>query len=266
MISRRLRQYTVGSGTPCRPLKEIMAKNYYKILGILPSATSRDIRDAYRRRAKELHPDHFGNNSSPFLEVQEAYGVLSDPGHRRRYDQRVQAPRTRPAAEDFSGVDALQPDRSRVEPLRATEETFAFDTIDLKRSFRSGRPSVEEVFDRFRNNFSPVPFYKGERLQNLGLEIVLTPDEARLGGGFRILIPTVSPCPVCGGRGVVKPFQCYRCMGGGSVSRDLPVVVDYAPGISDGYQKEIFLRDLGIRDVYLSLIFRIRDKEYCEDL
>jgi molecular chaperone DnaJ len=243
-----------------------MGKNYYKILGILPTATPRDVRDAYRRSAKELHPDHYGENSSPFLEVQEAYGVLSDPDHRSRYDRRVLASRIHPAAGKFSYIEPLKPNRPAAEPLRATEEPFAYETIDLRNSFRSHRPSMEEIFDRIRDNFKPAAAYKSERLQNLSLEIILTPDEARMGGQFRISVPTVSPCPTCGGRGIVPPYQCYRCMGAGSVSDDLPVDIKIAPGIPDGFQKAISLRRFGIRDVYLTLLFRVSSSEYPEDL
>ncbi len=63
-----------------------MAKNYYAILGVLPSATLDEIRSAYRSRAKKYHPDHFGKDSAPFIDVQEAYDVLGDPAHRASYD------------------------------------------------------------------------------------------------------------------------------------------------------------------------------------
>lgn len=237
-----------------------MAKNYYQILGILPTATSRDIRDAYRKRAKELHPDHYGENSSPFLEVQEAYGVLSDPGHRHSYDQSVRSSRVRAAADKIYGIEPLRPERPRAEPVRATDNPPAFDTIDLRHSFRSNRPSIEEIFDRILDNFGPALPYKGERFQELCLEIVLSSEEARLGGRFRIPVPTVSACPACGGEGIIRPYQCYRCMGGGTVSEDLSVDVAVAPGIPDGYRKALSLRNFGIRDVCLTLLFRLRPR------
>lgn len=62
-----------------------MPKNYYVVLGLNTTASPRQIKDAYRRLAKELHPDRSGLESEPFREVQEAYGVLSDPIQRRHY-------------------------------------------------------------------------------------------------------------------------------------------------------------------------------------
>lgn len=66
-----------------------MPKDYYLILGITSEATLDDIKDAYRRLAKEYHPDHYGENQSPFLAIQEAYSVLSDPMKRQTHDLAV---------------------------------------------------------------------------------------------------------------------------------------------------------------------------------
>jgi molecular chaperone DnaJ len=63
-----------------------MPKDYYLVLGITSEATLDDIKDAYRRLAKAYHPDHYGENHSPFLAIQEAYSVLSDPIKRQTHD------------------------------------------------------------------------------------------------------------------------------------------------------------------------------------
>ncbi len=66
-----------------------MAKDYYKILGISKDAGADDVKKAYRRLALKFHPDL--NREDPrsveyFREITEAYGVLVDPGKRKRYD------------------------------------------------------------------------------------------------------------------------------------------------------------------------------------
>jgi molecular chaperone DnaJ len=63
-------------------------KDYYQLLQIPPSASSGDIRKAYRRLALKFHPD---KNNTPhaaaqFLLINEAYGVLHDPAQRKKYD------------------------------------------------------------------------------------------------------------------------------------------------------------------------------------
>jgi curved DNA-binding protein len=65
-------------------------KDYYKILGIARTASQDEIRSAYRKLAREYHPDHNPGNKQAedkFKEINEAYQVLSDPQKRGRYDQ-----------------------------------------------------------------------------------------------------------------------------------------------------------------------------------
>jgi|GEM_PF-218738 len=236
---------------------KIMAKNYYAILGVLPDATPEDIRGAYRRRAKELHPDHYGENSHPFLEVQEAYDVLSDPLHRRSYDHSRQKSRIRADSINSSEIEPLRPGSHRAEPLRGTGQPANLEQIYPQHSFQTVRPSIEEIFDRLWSNFSSRQSYKSERLQELCLEIILTPDEAQRGGQMEIMLPSRAACPACGGQGDVGPYQCYRCEGSGDLYQDVPVIVEFGPGIQDGYQKAISLHRFGIRDVYVTLLFRI---------
>lgn len=103
-----------------------------------------------------------------------------------------------------------------------------------KSSFQTVWPSIEEIFDHIWSNFDPAPPYKSERLQNLCMEIVLSPDEAWRGGRMEIVLPGRILCPACGGHGGVGFDRCYRCMGSGDMIQDMPVLVEFPPGISDG--------------------------------
>lgn len=67
-----------------------MAKDYYQLLGVSRKADEKEIKQAYRKLARKLHPDVNPNDKSAeakFKEVSEAYDVLSDPEKRKMYDQ-----------------------------------------------------------------------------------------------------------------------------------------------------------------------------------
>ena len=64
--------------------------NYYDVLGVAKDATEKEIRQAYRRLARQYHPDVNKNDPTAedrFKEVNEAYGVLSDEDSRKKYDR-----------------------------------------------------------------------------------------------------------------------------------------------------------------------------------
>ena len=62
------------------------AKRYYAILGVLPELSEEAIRTAFRRRAKELHPDFVSGSTGAFIRLKRAYDTLSDPASRAEYD------------------------------------------------------------------------------------------------------------------------------------------------------------------------------------
>lgn len=61
--------------------------NYYKILGIPFNSTQNEIKSAYRKKAKQFHPDINKDNADMFIQIKEAYDILSDINERRRYDE-----------------------------------------------------------------------------------------------------------------------------------------------------------------------------------
>ena len=86
-----------------------MTENYYTILGVDSNANPDQIKSAYRKKAKKLHPDRYGQNSGPFRAVQKAYDVLSDPERRRAYDARLACDRRVQNASPAMRAEPLRP-------------------------------------------------------------------------------------------------------------------------------------------------------------
>jgi molecular chaperone DnaJ len=236
-----------------------MAKNYYAILDVPPTATLEEIRSAYRTRAKQFHPDHFGRDSAPFLNVQEAYDVLSNPTSRRSYDRSLRAQGgikigVSPAR---PGPESLRAMRPAAEPLKVALGRSHVETISPLRSFRTFRPSVEELVEGWWGAFDLRRQTKAQRLQTLTLEIVLTSDQARSGGRLRVLVPMGVRCPACGGAAAAESIECWQCGGSGFSQGEHPIELECPPGIRDSYQIAVPLDRLGLSDVCLIVCLRI---------
>ena len=86
------------------------AENYYLALGVSQNASAKEIKAAFRRLARQYHPDLNPNDpvsAEKFKQISQAYDVLSDPGKRRRYDRRI--PMQQPQATSQSGTKPTSP-------------------------------------------------------------------------------------------------------------------------------------------------------------
>ncbi|HTR54595.1 MAG TPA: DnaJ domain-containing protein [Kofleriaceae bacterium] len=201
-------------------------KTYYMILGVSHGETSSGIRAAYRDRARQLHPDVAGDGATrAFQDLNEAYGVLSDPSRRRAYNAELAAnahavPRT--------AISILDPP----------------ETI---------HPSFAEVRDRFVRNFTGLHVPKAERIEPLDFEVLLTHDEAASGCVVPIGVPTFHRCPHCGGSGATWLFACTYCRQSGMIEIECVVSVRVPPMVPPGEIYEVALGGLGIHNFRLRL-------------
>lgn len=225
-----------------------MAKSYYAILGISSNATQDDIRSAYRRLAKEFHPDHYAGDSQTFREIQEAYCVLGNARRRREYEQKI--------SKVLLKTPLRRTPYSQPEPLIPEEKPIDLGEISPVRSFQSFTPSFDEIFDWLWKNFSSLAQPKSERVENLTLEVTLTPEQARRGGSARIMVPAQAVCPTCRGYGGVGPYECSRCAGEGAITGEVPVSVAFPPGLTRDHAVMIPLDRFGIRNVHITVLFR----------
>lgn len=172
-------------------------KNYYAILGVAPDASLEEIKKAYRELVRRFHPD-MGESADieRFLEVQEAFEVLSSKEKREAYDRRRQ--------------EVEQHRRQRWEGhVHEILSDFEF----LRQRLFS-HPISENIF----SSRPRVP-------SNLAVEVVLTPEEARSRGHLTLDVPVFYPCPYCAGSGVDFPFHCIHCGGSGKLQRTFPVSI-----------------------------------------
>ena len=239
-----------------------MAKNYYLILNITHDATQEQIKSAYRQKAKELHPDRYGDDREPFQSVQEAYAVLTDPAQRRAHDEALNRERRPKFVRRGSSEHRRAP---KVEPLIPESRSGHFEDLTAPHSVFSDRgerryhPSLDELFERVWSNFSAFDPPKAEHPENLTIEILLSPKEAHRGGRVRITLPVQQACPSCGGQGGLGPFDCLRCRGQGVLSGEFPVDIAYPAGISESYVAQHALDSLGIHNLYLTVYFRVSE-------
>ena len=98
--------------------REWFEKDYYKVLGVVPTASDKEITRAYRKLAKQYHPDANPGSEEQFKEISAAaYDVVGDADKRKEYDE-VRRPRARPATPSGRrGVPAGAPSAFRVDDL-----------------------------------------------------------------------------------------------------------------------------------------------------
>ncbi len=229
-----------------------MAKSYFAILEVTSGATPYEVHSAYRRLAKEYHPDHYEGGSDRFRQIQEAYSVLGDPSRRKDYEKRLsekvpvrKAPWPMPHAEP--------------EPLIPEQAAVDLGEISPVRSFERFAPSFDEIFDWLWDNFSTVEQTKSGQVQNLTLEVPITRSQALNGGNATVMVPARSICPTCQGFGNIGIYPCHRCAGEGAISGEVPVSISFPAGIAQDHAVVIPLDRFGIRNLNFTVLFRPRD-------
>jgi molecular chaperone DnaJ len=183
-------------------------KDYYQILGVPETASAEEVKRAYRKLAKQYHPD--ANPGDPqaaerFKEIGEAYSVLSDPQKRAQYDQmRKMGPF---GGFGFGGGRA-----------GAADEGFHFSFGDLGDLGGLGDlfSSIFDIGRRGRRRAAGA-----ERGANIEQVVEIPFSMAARGGKLTITVPVNEECSLCRGTGSApgtKPLVCSECGGTGTVT------------------------------------------------
>jgi molecular chaperone DnaJ len=226
-------------------------KNYYVILGVSPTATTRSIQRAFRTLAKQYHPDRVGPQStSAFQDIVEAYEVLSDPERREIYDRHLHpfatTEQSGPQPEPLIPKPTRYAQRLWADPLRPEQQSILYDFMTI-------HPSFEALRARMLRNFTGMGVPKGERVESLNVEVILSPDEARRGGVLRLGVPAFVPCTRCAGTGHTWGISCLACMGQGMIEQEEVVAVRIPPQVRHGTILDMSLGGLGLHNFYLRL-------------
>lgn len=186
-------------------------KNYYEILEVSESASTEEIRHAFQKKARRLHPDvnKDKNAEAEFKEVSEAYAVLSDAQKRARYDAMR-------AGNPFAAAGGAQGSAN------------PFDGFDV--SGMGGFPF--SGFWSSRNHGAATPAYNPRPGSDVFYQVTLDDATAQKGGKKGITYERFVECSMCGGKGSVEPREiktCPTCHGTGHMEVDLGALFGGAP-------------------------------------
>ncbi len=177
-------------------------RNPYDVLGVSKTATDDELKKAYRKLARELHPDRNPGDATAeerFKDVQAAYDILSDGGKRQAYDRYGAA-----GPGGGFGPGGFGPGGTRHEDVNLG------DLSDILGSFGT-------FFGRGGRTARPQP----ERGADFESRVRISFEDALAGVQIRVPIEVETACHVCGGSGAepgTAPRTCPDCQGSGVVS------------------------------------------------
>ncbi|MDV9187027.1 molecular chaperone DnaJ [Streptomyces sp. SR27] len=198
--------------------KDFVEKDYYKVLGVPKDATEAEIKKAYRKLARENHPDANKNDAKAeerFKEISEANDILGDPKKRKEYDE----------ARALFGNGGFR------SPGGPGGGSFNFDLGDLfggaqggpgGGGFGGGGGGIGDVFGGlFNRGAGGGTRTQPRRGQDIESEVTLSFTEAIEGATVPLRMSSQQPCTACSGTGDKNgtPRVCPTCVGTGQVSR-----------------------------------------------
>ena len=205
----------------------VQYKDYYKTLGVGKSASAKEIKAAYRKLARQWHPDVNPTKKKEaeekFKEISEAYEVLSDAEKRKTYDTLGNDWQQR--ARDFQGARNYQ-----YQPPPGGGVPFDFGDL--------GDGGFSEFFQTFFGGRTGAQNQTRARRSLRGADaesaIELSLRDAYSGGKRTLSLQTHTVCPRCHGTGTEKGKVCPQCHGEGYVVSTKSLEVTIPAGVRDG--------------------------------
>ena len=195
-------------------------KDFYSVLGVSKGASQKEIRQAYRKLARQHHPDVNPGDAAAearFKEVNAAYEVVSDAGKRKKYDK---------YGENWEHADQIE-EMQRQGGGRRTRsgrgDGVSFEFGDLS--------NVGEVFETF---FRGAPPRGPRRGANAEQAVDVTLEEAFQGTTRTLQLASQEACATCGGTGQIANAVCHVCEGSGVTMRTRRIEITIPAGVETG--------------------------------
>lgn len=229
-------------------------RDYYEVLGVSKNATDEEIKRAFRKLAKQYHPDVNKEEGAAekFKEIGEAYSVLSDETKRRQYDQFGHAAFDQNGGSGgfggFEGFDFADFDLGSIfESMMGggfgtssrrgggSRKTKGADkAVSMKLDFEEAVYGCEKEFKITIDDSCPECNGKGgmgeEKCSDCGGRGRVVTQQRTVFGVFQ----SESVCPKCNGRGETFKTRCQKCSGKGSVSATKNIKLRVPRGVEDG--------------------------------
>jgi curved DNA-binding protein len=218
-------------------------KDYYEVLGVPRSASADDIKKAFRKLAREYHPDVAKTKKGAeekFKEINEAYEVLSDPEKRKKYDEL--GPNWKQGA-DFRPPPGWQGGfrpgggHSGGQPDGGVEFEFGGTTgfSDFFEQLFGSRTRGGSPFGR-RGGFEEDAAERGADVEG---DLMVTLEEAMRGSVRSVQLRRAVTCENCGGSGEKNGRICPVCGGSGQTFKTETYQVKIPPGVTAGQRLRV---------------------------
>jgi DnaJ-class molecular chaperone len=199
------------------------SKDYYGVLGVPKGSSQKEVRQAYRRLARQHHPDvNPGDKAaeSRFKEINAAYEVLSDPEKRKKYD------RYGDQWQYADQIEEMQKQRGGRTFRTSGGDGVHFEVGDLG-----------DLGDVFSSVFGGAR--RTTRQRNIEQPVEVTLEEAFGGTARTLQLAVEEPCATCGGQGQLAGAVCHVCQGSGVALKSRRLEVKIPAGVDNGSRVRI---------------------------